>query len=428
MNIIRYPEKEEWSKVLARPYVDISALDEAVREIIDSVRSNGDDSVRLLTNRFDGVDLTDLRVSKEEIAEAVKNVPAELKDAIALAKSNIEKFHAAQMSEYEPVETMPGVCCWTRNIAIEKVGLYVPAGSAPLFSTILMLGIPARLAGCRDIVLCSPPNKYGRVDDAVLYTASVCGISNIFKAGGAQAIAAMAYGTETIPKVYKIFGPGNSYVTCAKNIVSFDVAIDMPAGPSEVAVLADDSCVPKFVASDLLSQAEHGPDSQVILVSDNEEVINEVLREIEHQMVSLPRKAVAESSLSQSRAILVRDLDEGMEILNEYAPEHLILAVENGEGYADRVINAGSVFIGNYSCESAGDYASGTNHTLPTGGFARSYSGVSIASFCKRTTFQRLSPEGLRNIGPAIETMACAEGLEAHKRAISVRLEALNDV
>lgn len=428
MNIIRFPSKEHWPEILARPQIDTKALEGSVRSIVEAVRQGGDDEVRNFTKRFDGVDIDELRVSEAEIAEASNRVPDDLRAAIDLAKNNIEKFHVSQQHETEPVETMPGILCWSRSIGIERVGLYIPAGSAPLFSTVLMLAIPAKLAGCREVVLCSPPNSDGRVDDAVLYTAAACGINAIFKVGGAHAIAAMAYGTETIPRVYKIFGPGNPIVTCAKQLVSMDVAIDMPAGPSEVAILADDSAVPAFVAADLLSQAEHGPDSQVILVTDSEVLIDSVLTDIGKQIRLLPRQQIAESSLANSKAILVHDLDEGIHLLNDYAAEHLIIAAADADNIANRITNAGSVFIGNYSCESAGDYASGTNHTLPTGGFANAFSGVSVASFSRRITFQKLSADGIRNIGPAVELMAAAEGLEAHKRAITVRLEALNGV
>lgn len=428
MKVIEFPSREEWRELLRRPRVDTKAIEAAVREIVDAVKIGGDQAVREFTERFDGVEVADIRVREEEIAAAIERVPEELKAAIAVAKTNIEKFHAAQRERFDAIETMPGVLCWRKAVAIEKVGLYIPAGSAPLFSTVLMLGIPARLAGCRDIVLCSPPNRDGKIDDAVLYSASLCGITSIFKAGGAQAVAAMAYGTESIPKVYKIFGPGNNYVTCAKHIVSTDVAIDMPAGPSEVAVLADDSCNPSFVAADLLSQAEHGPDSQVVLVTDSKKVIAETLAEIDRQIADLVRSEMAAASLANSKAFLVSNLEDGIEMLNEYAAEHLILAVEDADEIADRIVNAGSVFVGNYSCESAGDYASGTNHTLPTSGFAKSFSGVSLDSFVKKITFQKLTENGIRNLGPAIELMAAAEGLEAHRRAITFRLEELDGV
>jgi histidinol dehydrogenase len=349
-----------------------------------------------------------------------------LKEAINQAKSNIEKFHQAQTVEPTVIETTPGVFCWRKSVAIERVGLYAPGGSAPLFSTVLMLGIPARLAGCPEIVLCSPPNERGKIADVILYTAKLLGIEKVFKIGGAQAIGALAYGTETVPNCFKIFGPGNQFVTEAKQqVAQTGVAIDMPAGPSEIAVLADETCVPAFVAADLLSQAEHGADSQVLLVSTSETVITETNIELEKQLAKLPRRAIAGKSLENSKAILVKDLDEAFEILNEYAAEHLVIAIENAEEAAEKIINAGSVFIGNYSCESAGDYASGTNHTLPTGGFAKAFSGVSLDSFVKKITFQKLTAEGVKNLGRTIECMAEAEGLDAHKNAISIRLKSL---
>lgn len=426
MKVIRFPTRPEWPEILRRPAVDTKAIEEQVQEIISFVRTNGDLAVFDLTRRFDDVEIPDAKVSPEEIAAAVDRVPQELKRAIDMAKANIETFHRSQIEAETIIETTPGVQCWRRSVPIEKVGLYVPAGTAPLFSTVLMLGIPAQLAGCGQIVLCSPPNASGSIDDAVLFSASICGITSIFKVGGAQAIAAMAYGTETIPQVFKIFGPGNTYVTAAKQIVSRDVAIDMPAGPSELAVLADDSSFPPFVAADLLSQAEHGPDSQVVFVTNDETVLEETLSEIACQVVDLPRRETAEAALGNSTAILVESIDIGIALLNDYAAEHLILAVRDCDEAARQVINAGSVFLGNYSCESAGDYASGTNHTLPTGGFARSQGGVSLDSFLKKITFQKLTSDGIRSVGPAIELMAAAEGLEAHKRAISIRLEAGN--
>jgi len=406
--------------------MDLTSVETSVRDILDDIRRDGDEALRCCTTKFDGVEIGDMLVHGEEFLQAEERLSADLKNAILRAKTNIEKFHAAQREEISKIETTRGVFCWRKSVPIEKVGLYVPAGTAPLFSTVLMLAVPAQLAGCYEVVLCSPPDKLGKVADSILYAASLCGVTKIYKVGGAQAIGAMAYGTETIPKVHKIFGPGNQYVTCAKQFVSREVAIDMPAGPSEVAVLADESCVPAFVAADLLSQAEHGPDSQVLLVSTSEEVISKTLTEIEKQIVDLPRRNIAERSLANSRAILVSDLDEGLEILNEYAAEHLILAVEEPDTMARKVRNAGSVFLGNYSCEAAGDYASGTNHTLPTAGFARSFSGISLDSFVKKITFQRLTADGIRNLGPTIETMAAAERLDAHKRAVSLRLEEID--
>ena len=426
MKLIRYPKRSEWSALLARPAADLSELEELVHEIVDTIKNGGDAALRKLTKAHDGVEIGSLAVTEDELNDAAERVPDELKAAIRTAKLNIDKFHRSQIDEPCVVETTPGVRCWRRSVAIEKVGFYVPAGSAPLFSTVLMLAVPAQIAGCSEIVLCSPPKHDGSIDDAILFTAKLCGVTRVFKVGGAQAIAAMAFGTESIPKVLKIFGPGNQYVTRAKQIVATEVAIDMPAGPSELAILADSSCIPKFVAADLLSQAEHGPDSQVLLVSSDERVISETRAEVERQLQTLPRCEVATKSLAHSRAVLVETTNEGLDLLNTYAPEHLILAVDNSDELAERVINAGSVFLGNYSCESAGDYASGTNHTLPTAGFARSQSGVSLDSFVKKITFQELTPLGVRNLGPEIEIMAKAEGLVAHMRAISVRLEAIN--
>jgi len=426
MKIIRHPQKKDWQDVLARPVFDTARETAAVRKILDDVRENGDEALRRYSKQFDNVEVENLAVSEDELSVAEQRVPEKLKKAIQIAKANIEKFHAAQREENSVIETTTGVICWRKSVAIERVGLYVPAGTAPLFSTVLMLGVPAKLAGCDEIVLCSPPDTNGKIADAILYTARVCGIDKVFKIGGAQAIGALAYGTETIPKVFKIFGPGNRYVTCAKQIVSqTDAAIDMPAGPSEVAVLADETCVPRFVAADLLSQAEHGIDSQVLLVTTSEKVIEETLAEIENQLAELPRKEIAERSLADSKVILVSDIFEGIAVVNEYAAEHLILAVADAGNVAERIVNAGSVFIGNYSCESVGDYASGTNHTLPTGGFARSFSGLSLDSFVKKITFQQLTEDGIRNLGPAIETMAHAEGLDAHKNAVSLRLNEL---
>ena len=426
MKIIRHPQKKDWQDVLARPVFDTARETAAVRKILDDVRENGDEALRRYSKQFDNVEVENLAVSEDELSVAEQRVPEKLKKAIQIAKANIEKFHAAQREENSVIETTTGVICWRKSVAIERVGLYVPAGTAPLFSTVLMLGVPAKLAGCDEIVLCSPPDTNGKIADAILYTARVCGIDKVFKIGGAQAIGALAYGTETIPKVFKIFGPGNRYVTCAKQIVSqTDAAIDMPAGPSEVAVLADETCVPRFVAADLLSQAEHGIDSQVLLVTTSENVIEETLAEIENQLAELPRKEIAERSLADSKVILVSDIFEGIAVVNEYAAEHLILAVADAGNVAEKIVNAGSVFIGNYSCESVGDYASGTNHTLPTGGFARSFSGLSLDSFVKKITFQQLTEDGIRNLGPAIETMAHAEGLDAHKNAVSLRLNEL---
>ena len=426
MKVIRNPKRAEWSEILRRPGQDVSDIEDAVRSILQRVKLGGDAAVRELTNEFDKVDVASSLITRDEIDIACERVPSELREAIDIAASNIEKFHAAQIDETKVVETMPGVRCWRKSVAIQKVGLYIPAGSAPLFSTVLRLALPARVAGCPDVVICTPPNADGEIHDAVLYAAELCGVDRVFKIGGAQAIAAMAYGTENGPRVDKIFGPGNRFVTLAKQIVSSEVAIDLPAGPSELAVLADDSCEPSFVAADLLSQAEHGPDSQVILVSDSERTVERVVAQVTRQLDELPRKAIAEEALRCSRAIIVDDTAAGIDLINFYAPEHLILAVRDADDVADQIVNAGSVFIGSYTPESVGDYASGTNHTLPTAGFARSMSGVSLDSFVKKITFQKLEPEGLRLLGPHVECMANAEELSAHARAISIRMEALN--
>lgn len=424
MQVIRYPEKNTWNILLQRPVFDTRQLEATVSAILTDVKATGDEALRKYTAQFDKVTLTDIRVSAAEFEAADAILDASLKNAIRQAALNIEAFHRAQVEPVTMIETMPGVQCWRKPVGIEKVGLYIPGGTAPLFSTILMLAIPARLAGCNEIVLCTPPGKDGLVHPAVLWAAHFTGITQVFKTGGVQAIGAMAYGTESIPKVHKIFGPGNQYVTCAKQLVnSTGTAIDMPAGPSEVAVFADDTCVPAFVAADLLSQAEHGADSQVLLVSTSEKVITEVEKEVAAQLALLPRKDLAAKALDNSKLILVKDRDEAMDMLNDYAPEHLIMACENDEALATRVVNAGSVFLGNYSPESAGDYASGTNHTLPTNGYATAYSGVSVDSFVKKITFQRLTREGLQALAPSIEAMAAAEGLDAHKNAVSIRIK-----
>src|SRR6476620_5773591 len=411
-----------------RPLCDSSSLEETVKSILHEVKVNGDEAVRKFTLQFDKADISELRVSDIEIDQAGRSLPEELKHAIITAKNNIEKFHAAQLKEIEFVETMPGVQCWRRSTPIEKVGLYIPGGSAPLFSTILMLAIPARLAGCREIILCSPPNTAGQLNPAILFTAGIAGITKIFRVGGVQAIAAMSYGTGSIPKVYKIFGPGNQYVTCAKQLVQKEgVAIDLPAGPSEVAVYADETANPSFVAADLLSQAEHGIDSQVLLITHHSLLIDAVIKEIDKQIAGLPRKNIAIKALENSKCILVKNEMEAIDLLNEYAPEHLILSCSNADDLTQKIINAGSVFLGHYSPESVGDYASGTNHTLPTNGYARSYSGVSVDSFVKKITFQKLSEEGLKNIGRTVELMAEAEGLQAHANAVRVRRQKLGD-
>ena len=389
MKVINYPEKDTWSEILTRPSIDEKFLERGVANILGDVRKNGDEALKHCARFFDKVELDEFLVTDAEFAEAEARVSPELKDAIAIAKANIEKFHAAQIEKPQVIETTTGVFCWRKSVAIEKVGLYVPAGTAPLFSTVLMLAIPAKLAGCKEIIICSPPDKNGRVNDVTLYAAQLCGATKVFKIGGAQAIGAMAFGTKSVPKVSKIFGPGNQYVTEAKQqITKFGVAIDMPAGPSEVAVLADESSVPAFVAADLLSQAEHGVDSQVLLVTTSEKVIEETLVELEKQLEVLPRKLIAAEAIKNSKAILVENTEIAVELLNDYAAEHLILAVENADEIAEKIINAGSVFIGNYSCESAGDYASGTNHTLPTNGYAKSYSGVSLDSFVRKSRFK----------------------------------------
>ena len=423
MNIVKYPNKSEWPELLKRPALDVSSLDAIVSKVLTDVKADGDNAIKKYTLQFDNAKVDNLLVAPEEFAEAEKNVSNELKAAIQLAKNNIEKFHKAQKEEFKVIETATGVKCWRKSVGIEKVGLYIPGGSAPLFSTILMLGVPAQIAGCREVILCTPPTPTGTVNPAILYAAKLVGIHKVFKIGGVQAIGAMAYGTQSVPKVYKIFGPGNQYVTCAKQLINKEgVAIDMPAGPSEVAVLADESCIPAFVAADLLSQAEHGADSQVILISDNETVINNVQTELKKQLELLPRKDLAAKALENSKAILVKDKNEAIELLNEYAPEHLIIACKDDEQIAEKIVNSGSVFLGNYSCESAGDYASGTNHTLPTNGYAKAYSGVSLDSFVKKITFQKLTKLGIETIGNAIELMAEAEGLQAHKNAVTLRL------
>ena len=426
MNIIKYPNRSEWTSLLERPHRDASELRETVQTVLDQIRQYGDSAVKAFEEKFDKVRLDSLAVSEAEMAEAEGLVADDLKEALKLAHANIEKFHAAQKFEGEKVETAPGVVCWQKSVAIEKVGLYIPGGTAPLFSTVLMLATPAKIAGCKEIVLCTPPNREGKVNPAILMAAKIAGVNRIFKAGGVQAIGAMAYGTESVPKVSKIFGPGNQFVMAAKQQVSLhEVAIDMPAGPSEVAVVADDTANPVFVAADLLSQAEHGVDSQVILITNSEALAERVNEEVDRQLALLPRKEIAEKSLEYSKLIIVKDMDEVLEMTNEYAPEHLILAIKDYTSFADRVVNAGSVFLGNYSCESAGDYASGTNHTLPTSGYAKAYSGVNLDSFCRKITFQELTVEGIRSIGPAVERMAAAEQLDAHKNAMTVRLQSL---
>lgn len=424
MKLYRYPERSEWKALAKRPAGDYSFLKKPVRKILKEVKEKGDKAVLKYTRLYDGIKLKSLLVNEKETRRASSLVSEELKAAIQQAKTNIETFHALQKEDINRVETMPGIQCWRKAVAIEKVGLYIPGGTAPLFSTVLMLAIPAKLAGCKEIVLCSPPSIDGSIHPAVVYTASLCGVTKIFKAGGVQAVAAMAYGTETIPKVFKVFGPGNPYVTFAKQLIQTEgVAIDMPAGPSEVMVIADETAEPSFVAADLLSQAEHGPNSQVILVTTDPDMISKVNAEVERQAAALPRRVFAERALKKSRIILLRSADEALAFADLYAPEHLILCLKNAAVLAEKVTAAGSVFIGNYSPESAGDYASGTNHTLPTNGFAAAYSGVSLDSFVKKITFQELTKEGLKNISSTVMTMAEAEGLEAHRNAIVVRLK-----
>lgn len=424
MKIYKYPEQKDWQSLLQRPVMDTEVLNDKVKEVLAAVKNNGDLALKKFTEQFDGVVVDNFLVSDEEIAAAINDVSDALKSAIQVAVSNVTKFHQAQLSEPTIVETMPGVQCWRKAIGIEKVGIYIPGGTAPLFSTVLMLAIPASLAGCKEIVLCTPPDKSGNIHPAILYAANITGIQKIFKVGGAQAIAAMAFGTSSIPKVNKIFGPGNQYVTAAKQLVQEQgIAIDMPAGPSEVCVLADETGNATFIAADLLSQAEHGVDSQVLFVSTSQILIENVLQEITLQLNQLPRKAIAEKALLNSKAILVQDINIAIDIVNEYAAEHLIVQCIDAADIANKIINAGSVFIGNYSPESVGDYASGTNHTLPTNGYAKAYSGVSVDSFTKKITFQQLTQNGLTNIGPAVIEMANAEGLDAHAAAVMVRLK-----
>lgn len=426
MKTIKYPNKKLWKKLVERPAVEQPALFALVNEIFAAIKKEGDKAVKNYSRLFDKVELKNFAVSEQEVTEASKSVSQELQKAIQLAKSNIEKFHASQQEKKQVIETTPGVKCWRESRAIDNVGIYIPGGSAPLFSTVLMLGVPAKLAGCKEIVLCTPPDKNGKINPAILFTANLVGITKIYAVGGIQAIGAMTFGTKSIPKADKIFGPGNQYVTAAKQVAQhFGVAIDMPAGPSEVLVIADASADPEFVAADLLSQAEHGADSQVILLSDSEKVVDKVLQEIKKQLAGLPRKSIAAAALKNSKAIVLPAITDCLAFSNAYAPEHLILATDNYSDQTQEITNAGSVFLGNYSCESAGDYASGTNHTLPTNGYARNYSGVSLDSFVKKITFQELTLEGIQNIGPSIAIMAAAESLTGHKNAVTVRLKNL---
>ncbi len=428
MNVIEYPAKEEWGGLVERPHLDVSQLNAVVQDVLDDVKKKGDEAVKRYEEKFDHAQLDTLRVSQQEMDEAERAVTPQLREALELAHANISRFHESQRFEEVKTETCPGVTCWQKSVPIQKVGLYIPGGTAPLFSTVLMLATPARIAGCDEIVLCTPPDAQGKVNPAILVAARIAGVNKIFKAGGVQAIGAMAYGTESVPKVYKIFGPGNQYVMAAKQQVSLhSVAIDMPAGPSEVCVVADEACNPVFVAADLLSQAEHGFDSQVFFITDSEKLIGWVQEEVEAQLARLPRKEMAQASLDNSKFVLVRDMDEAIDLANVYAPEHLIIAAKDYEGLAAKVVNAGSVFLGNYACESAGDYASGTNHTLPTHGYALAYNGVNLDSYNRKITFQHLTEEGIAHIGEAVVTMAENERLEAHANAMRLRVEAVKN-
>jgi histidinol dehydrogenase len=424
MKIFIEPLRNEWNAIIQRPTIENSNLVETVTAVLKDVKANGDSAVKKYTTQFDKVELNELRVTENEFASADDLISPELKTAIQIAANNIRQFHEQQIETLKIVETMPGVKCWRRSVGIEKVGLYIPGGTAPLFSTVLMLAIPAAIAGCKEIILCTPPQKDGTIHPAILFAAKVAGVSTIMKAGGVQAIAAMAFGTETIPAVSKIFGPGNQYVTCAKQLVQqYGIAIDMPAGPSEVCVLADETANAAFIAADLLSQAEHGADSQVLLVTTNETIVTEVQGELQEQLMQLPRKEFAQKALNNSSAVVLNNLQDAIELVNAYAPEHLIIACKDEEVVGEQVINAGSVFLGNYSPESVGDYASGTNHTLPTNGYAKAYSGVSVDSFVRKITYQQLTKDGLQNISSSVINMAVAEGLDAHANAIKVRLE-----
>lgn len=422
MKRIEYPSRSQWNELMQRPVIDTATLQQQVKAVMDVVKQDGDKAIMQFTRQFDGVQLETLEMTETLINETIQLVPDDLKRAIKQAAHNIRIFHEQQKTPVEIVETMKGVRCWRKAVGIEKVGLYIPGGTAPLFSTILMLGIPAQIAGCKEVILCSPPDKNGKLHPAIVYAANLVGITRIFTVGGVQAIAAMTYGTESVPKVYKIFGPGNQYVTCAKQLAQQDgIAIDMPAGPSEVCVMADATANSAFVAADLLSQAEHGTDSQVLLVSTDAMLVDKVIEELDIQLAQLPRREIAAKALTNSKAIIVKDKNEAIELVNQYAAEHLIISCEDDEQIAEKIINAGSVFLGNYSPESVGDYASGTNHTLPTNGFARAYSGVSVDSFVKKITYQKLSKEGLASIAPTVVIMAAAEGLDAHKNAVLIR-------
>jgi len=424
IQVFKEPTKKDWPSILARPQFDAAPLEAKVREILLAVKQRGDAAISAYTLAFDNVALSNFKLSAEKLEAAEKALTPSLKTAIQLAKVNIEVFHQGQIQKEERIETMPGVWCWRKSVGIEKVGIYIPGGSAPLFSTVLMLGIPAKLAGCKEIILCTPPNEKGEIDPAIIYAASLVGVTAIFTIGGVQAIAALAYGTDSVPKVYKIFGPGNQYVTAAKQMIQEEgVAIDMPAGPSEVCVYADETSIASFVAADLLSQAEHGADSQVIFIANSIDIVDQVQKELDMQLALLPRKELATIALAHSKAIVIENTEEAIAMINEYAPEHLILSIDNAAQVAEKIINAGSIFIGNFSPESAGDYASGTNHTLPTNGFAKAYSGVSMDSFVKKITFQQLTERGLENIAPTVIEMATAEGLQAHSKAVELRVE-----
>ena len=424
IQVFKEPKKKDWPSILARPQFDAAPLEVKVREILMAVKQRGDAAISAYTLAFDKIALSNFKLSASAFDAAEKVLTPSLKTAIQLAKVNIEVFHQGQIQKEERIETMPGVWCWRKSVGIEKVGIYIPGGTAPLFSTVLMLGIPAKLAGCKEIILCTPPNEKGEIDPAIIYAASLVGVTAIFTIGGVQAIAALAYGTASVPKVYKIFGPGNQYVTAAKQMIQQEgVAIDMPAGPSEVCVYADETSIASFVAADLLSQAEHGADSQVILIANSIEIVEQVQKELDMQLVLLPRKELATKALAHSKAIVIENTEEAIAMMNEYAPEHLILSINNAAQVAEKIINAGSIFIGNFSPESVGDYASGTNHTLPTNGFAKAYSGVSMDSFVKKITFQQLTERGLENIAPTVIEMATAEGLQAHSKAVELRVE-----
>lgn len=428
MNLIINPPRKEWPGILQRPVFDAKSLLPMVQEVLDAIQEKGDDAVKAYTLSFDQVNLSSIQLNDDQINQIASALDSQVKKAIEVAKINIEKFHQTQLQKVEKIETMPGVWCWRKSVGIEKVGIYIPGGTAPLFSTVLMLGIPARIAGCKEIILCTPPDKDGQIHPAIAFAAQLIGIKNIYMIGGVQAIGAMAFGTESVPKVHKIFGPGNQYVTAAKQLVQqYGVAIDMPAGPSEVCVWADETAIPSFVAADLLSQAEHGADSQVLLVASEEKIVEQIKQSLNQQLLLLPRKAFAEKALANSKAIVIQEAEVALELINEYAPEHLILSIQHAEMMAEKVWNAGSVFIGNYSPESVGDYASGTNHTLPTNGYAKAYSGVSLDSFVKKITFQQLTERGLTNIAQTVMDMAKAESLDAHAKAVQIRVDNINN-